>query len=276
MLSFLAPLFLAGAAAAAVPIVLHLLKREPEDRVKFAPVKLIRQAPVEHTDRRRLRELLLLALRVAALLLLAFAFARPFLNSSASAAASGVTVVALDTSLSMSAPGQFEKARQLARRAIDKAGGTTSVITFADTATVTSQPSSDSRLARAAIDRARPGVSSTSYRNALNAAANLLHLLACEDGFENNERLPKAADGDPKIMDSVGIGGLTGIVDLKGQALQQLGDGIARKSARFHTFYDYDMRVTPGKRRVVSESCVGQIWLEQEDEEAKYAYAGGV
>ena len=112
---------------------------------------------------------------MAALLLLAFAFARPFLTSSASAAASGVTVVALDTSLSMSAPGQFEKARQLARQAIDKAGGgVTSVVTFADTATVVSQPSGDRALARAAIDNARPGMSSTSYRAALNAAANLL------------------------------------------------------------------------------------------------------
>jgi len=73
VLSFLSPLFLAGAAAAAVPIVLHLLKREPETRVKFAAVKLIKQAPVEHTDKRRLRELLLLALRVTALVLLAIA-----------------------------------------------------------------------------------------------------------------------------------------------------------------------------------------------------------
>src|SRR5580765_6894193 len=174
-MAFLAPIFLVGAVAAAIPIVLHLLKREPEVHVKFSAVKLLRAAPVEHAQKRHLRELLLLALRVAALLLLAFAFARPFLNSSASAAASGVTVVALDTSLSMSAPGQFEKGRQLARQAIDKAGGTTAVMTFADTATVTSQPSTDGRLARAAIDRARPGVSSTSYRNALNAAASLLH-----------------------------------------------------------------------------------------------------
>ena len=79
-MAFLAPLFLAGALAAAVPIVLHLLKREPEARVKFAAVKLLRRAPVEHADRRHLRELLLLALRVAALLLLALAFARPFLG----------------------------------------------------------------------------------------------------------------------------------------------------------------------------------------------------
>ena len=81
MMSFLSPLFLLGALAAAMPIVLHLLKREPEARVKFSAVQLLRHAPVEHTSRRRLRELLLLALRVAALLLLALAFARPFLAS---------------------------------------------------------------------------------------------------------------------------------------------------------------------------------------------------
>ena len=85
LMSFLSPLFLAGALAAAVPIVLHLLKREPEARVKFSAVKLLRSAPVEHASRRHLRELLLLALRVAALLLLALAFARPFLTSGASA-----------------------------------------------------------------------------------------------------------------------------------------------------------------------------------------------
>jgi hypothetical protein len=174
-MAFLAPIFLVGAVAAAIPIVLHLLKREPEVHVKWSAVKLLRAAPVEHAQKRYLRELLLLALRVTALLLLAFAFARPFLTSNVSASASGLTVVAVDTSLSMSAPGQFEKAQRLAHQAIDKArGGATSVITFADTATVVSQPSGDTGLARAAVDHARPGLSSTSYRNALNAAANLL------------------------------------------------------------------------------------------------------
>ncbi len=55
MLSFLSPLFLVGAAAAALPIVLHLLKRQPEARVKFAAVKLLKRAPVEHTQKRHLR-----------------------------------------------------------------------------------------------------------------------------------------------------------------------------------------------------------------------------
>jgi len=104
MLSFLSPLFLVGAAAAALPIVLHLLKRQPEARVKFAAVKLLKRAPVEHTQKRHLRQLILLALRISALLLLALAFARPFFATGAALGNSGVTVVALDTSLSVSAP----------------------------------------------------------------------------------------------------------------------------------------------------------------------------
>src|SRR4249920_2164008 len=140
MLSFLAPMFLAGAAAAAVPIVLHLLKREPEDRVKFAPVRLIKQAPVEYTDRRRLRELLLLALRVTTVVLLALAFARPFLASATAVRSAGATIVALDTSYSMSAPGVFARARELAKNAVNQAasGDLVGVVTFADAPAVAS------------------------------------------------------------------------------------------------------------------------------------------
>src|SRR5215471_5777568 len=100
MPSFLAPWFLAGAAAAAVPLVLHLLRRHPEQRVRFAAVRLLKEAPVEQAAHRRLRELLLLALRVASIVLLAVAFARPFFRSAGAAVATGTTVVALDTSYS--------------------------------------------------------------------------------------------------------------------------------------------------------------------------------
>ena len=86
-MSFLFPLFLAGAAAAAVPIVLHLLERHTEQRVRFAAVALLKGAPVERTARRRLRELALLALRAGALVLLAVAFARPFFGTAAATSA---------------------------------------------------------------------------------------------------------------------------------------------------------------------------------------------
>jgi hypothetical protein len=175
-MSFLSPLFLLGAAAAAIPIVLHLLKREPEARVKFAAVKLLRRAPVEHTQRRHLRELLLLAARVAALFLLALAFARPFFASGAAVGSTGVTVVALDTSLSLSAPGQFERAKTLAKEAIDRAprGELVGVITFADDAHVAAAPSGDRGLASAAVDSAATGFGATRYRAALNQATEML------------------------------------------------------------------------------------------------------
>jgi hypothetical protein len=176
MLTFLSPLFLAGAALAAVPIVLHLLKREPEARVKFAAVQLLKEAPVEHTEKRHLRELLLLALRIAALLLLALAFARPFFASGAALESSGLTVVALDTSFSVSAPGRFDRAKQLAKDAVARApiGDLVGVVIFADQAEIAAKPSVDRVLAAAAIDQATPGYGATRYRAALSAASQNL------------------------------------------------------------------------------------------------------
>ena len=176
MLSFLSPLFLAGAAAAAIPIVLHLLKREPEARVKFAPVKLIKQATVEYTDKRHLRELLLLALRVTALVLLALAFGRPFFATGAAVGSAGVTVVALDTSYSLAAPGRFERAKQLAKDAIAKApaGDLVGVVTFADEAEIVVKPGSDRTLVLDAIEQASTGFGATRYRAALSAASQYL------------------------------------------------------------------------------------------------------
>ena len=176
MLSFLSPLFLAGAAAAAIPLVLHLLKREPEPRVLFAAVKLLRHAPVEFSEKRRLRELLLLALRIATLVLLALAFARPFFASGEAIASAGATLIAIDTSASMSAPGQFDRARRLAKDWIARtpAGDLVGVLTFADVADLVARPSADRALALSAIDGAAPGFGATKYRAALGAAAQAL------------------------------------------------------------------------------------------------------
>src|SRR2546427_6415462 len=176
MPSFLAPAFLIGAAAIAVPIVLHLLKREPEPRVKFAAVKLLKRAPVELTEKRHLRELILLVLRVAALLLLALAFARPFFASGAASASVDATMVAIDTSYSLSAPGRIARARQLAKDAVARvpAGDLVGVVTFADAADVIARPSADRALALAAIDGVSVGFGATRYRVGLNAAAQAL------------------------------------------------------------------------------------------------------
>lgn len=174
-LSFLVPAFLAGLAAAAVPILLHLFKRDTAARRMFAAVFLIRRTPVEQTARRQLRELLLLALRVMALVVLALAFARPY-RAGAVGEAGGVSVVAVDRSFSLSAPGQFDRARELAVEAVRSSpnGHRVAVVAFDDTAEVVADASGDRQAAIAAIGRLTPGVGATRYRAGLARAALLV------------------------------------------------------------------------------------------------------
>ena len=175
-MSFLYPLFLVGLLAAAVPVLLHLFRRKTETVVDFPAVRLLHKAPVEQQRRRRLRELILLALRVSALVLLALAFARPYMPTATASVPVPVTVVALDTSLSMSAPGQFERARQAARQAVQEAPATHSVafVTFADAATVAVAPTTDRGGIIAAIDQSEPTAGGTRFRTALARAAETI------------------------------------------------------------------------------------------------------
>lgn len=174
--SFLSPLFLIGALAAAVPILLHLFHRRTDVVIDFPAVSLLTGAPVQHHRRRRLRELVLLALRVAALVLLAVSFARPFVAGAAAPLAAAVTIVALDTSMSLSAPGQFARAQQAARQAVESAPATdvVALITFADSASVIVPPTSDRGAVVAAISASATGAGGTRYRTAFASASEVL------------------------------------------------------------------------------------------------------
>src|SRR3954463_5522010 len=114
-MSFLTPLYLSGAALIALPVILHLLRRDVAPPVPFTAVSLLRKSPVDRSRRHRLRDLILLAARICALLLLAGSFPRPY--RAGAAATTRTTVVAVDRSFSMSAPARFEHARTLAREA---------------------------------------------------------------------------------------------------------------------------------------------------------------
>src|SRR2546429_7642382 len=100
-MGFLTPLYLAGGVLIALPIVLHVLRRDVAPPVPFTAVHLLRRTAVDRSRSHRLRDLLLLAARVCALLLLAGAFARPY--RAAAPATSRMTVVAVDRSVSMAA-----------------------------------------------------------------------------------------------------------------------------------------------------------------------------
>jgi hypothetical protein len=160
-MAFLYPLFLAGALAIALPIVLHFLRRDIAPDVPFTAVRLLRASPVERTHKRRLRDLILLAARVLALLLLAAAFARPYLRG---AAPSSLRVVAIDRSYSMGGGERFARALEMARGAIDAASSAEriAVVAFDDTADVVAEPGGAAD-ARSALDGLSSGYGATRY-----------------------------------------------------------------------------------------------------------------
>ncbi|MCB1088965.1 MAG: BatA domain-containing protein, partial [Verrucomicrobiae bacterium] len=82
-MSFLFPLYLLGALAIAIPILLHLRKRPPKEHVEFSSLMFLEKSPERLTRRTKIERWLLLALRCLALILLALMFGRPFLRSAA-------------------------------------------------------------------------------------------------------------------------------------------------------------------------------------------------
>ena len=73
----LSPLFLVAAAAAAAPIVLHLLHRRNPKPFPFSTLRFLQAAVAKTRRSHHVTQFLILLLRVLIILLLALAFARP-------------------------------------------------------------------------------------------------------------------------------------------------------------------------------------------------------
>jgi len=99
-MSFLNPLLLALGVSVAVPLILHLLQRHQGPRLIFPALRYLRRAEKENARQIKLRQLLLMALRLAILILLVLAAARPFLRQSGSGHEPTAVAIILDNSLS--------------------------------------------------------------------------------------------------------------------------------------------------------------------------------
>ncbi|GEM_PF-618554 len=118
----LAPLFLLGLFAIALPIWLHRMNFSDPPSQPFSSVRLMRQSEQIASTEQKLRYLLLLAARILALLILAFLFAQPlFLTNSplVSATEQRHNLIVLDQSLSMTAPDVWQGALDKAEARIE-------------------------------------------------------------------------------------------------------------------------------------------------------------
>ena len=110
--SFLNSVFLWGLAAATLPVVIHLIKRDRAVKVPFAAIRFLQEDPDKKFKSERLKQILLLLLRITALAILALAFARPFLSGEQAATFWGqqsqAAVILVDNSYSMGVGDNFK------------------------------------------------------------------------------------------------------------------------------------------------------------------------
>lgn len=101
-MGFVQSTFLIALAAVAVPLVIHLIFRRQTRQVNLGTIRFITELLRENARRRRIKKWLLLASRMAAMALLAFAFARPYLLARQTQSSQKLVVVVADRSASMS------------------------------------------------------------------------------------------------------------------------------------------------------------------------------
>src|SRR5690606_759132 len=147
---------------------------------EFPSLMFLRQLPQETEKRRRLRDVLLLAMRCAALAILVAAFARPFLDRPVAAptAAGGARelVILLDRSASMGYGDRWARATEAARAAIDElgSGDRASLVLFGDGAELLTRASGERAVLRAALEGVRPGSERSRFAPGLKLAESVL------------------------------------------------------------------------------------------------------
>ncbi|AMP97100.1 hypothetical protein AY601_0129 [Pedobacter cryoconitis] len=104
-MNFLYPGFLFSLLAVAIPILIHLFNFRKFKKVYFSNVSFLKAVTVQHSSREKLRNLLILACRILAIIFLVLAFARPYWSSgTAGSPENGNLVnVYIDNSYSMEA-----------------------------------------------------------------------------------------------------------------------------------------------------------------------------
>ena len=166
-MGFLAPWFLAGIAAIGLPIYVHLLRQYKSKPLQFSSLMFFEQRMQSSVKHRRLKYLLLFALRCMFVALLVLAFARPYLRSSAIAKAGGskTVILAVDNSFSMRQGDRFAKAKQAATEELAKLGvaDRAQVVTFGGSARLLTGMTTDKAALRGALQSIEVGDGASSY-----------------------------------------------------------------------------------------------------------------
>ncbi len=166
-MGFFAPWFLAGVAAVGLPVWLHLLRKHRSTPLPFSSLMFFERHIQSSIKHRRLRYLVLFAMRCALIVLLALAFAHPYIWTASipQSRAGEITVLAIDNSLSMRAGGRIEEAKRMAQSdaAGLRGGRRAEVLAFGSRVQTMSEVTGERAALNAGIDAIEPSDTRTSF-----------------------------------------------------------------------------------------------------------------
>ncbi len=178
-IGFLFPAFLAGLAALAIPLFVHLRHKDKEKPYKFPSLMFLAQLPIRTSQRQRITDWPLLLLRALAVALLVFAFARPVFTKQSivsSDSRAKAVVILLDRSMSMGHTSVWPAAIDSAKTIIaglaarDRVG----IVFFDDAAEVAQRLTEDKAAATAVLASAKPMPRGTRFAPAMRTARQML------------------------------------------------------------------------------------------------------
>lgn len=124
-MQFIYPLFLFALSAIAIPILIHLFNFRKHKTVYFSNLRFIKIIEEQQRKRSRLKNLLILACRILAIIFLVLAFAQPYIpvDEKNKMQFADITSIYIDNSFSMNAEGKngilLEEAKNKAVKIID-------------------------------------------------------------------------------------------------------------------------------------------------------------
>jgi hypothetical protein len=247
-MTFLNPLVLFGLAAAAIPVLIHLLNLRKLRTVEFSSLRFLKELQRSSIRRIRIRQWILLALRTLLIVALVLAFSRPALRGSMAGLIGGraatTMVVLVDDSPSMTVRNEqglvFTQAREAAARlgSLLKEGDRMFLLPLSEAhhRDQFTPHRTAAEAARAAASLA-PSQERVPFRDGLHTAAHIL-----SSSTNPNQEIylitdAQASQFDPDNTDSVRIDSRTRVllVRTSGGSLQNSGVVSAEVTTRILT-----------------------------------------
>lgn len=174
-MQFVSPLFLFGLLLIGAPILIHLWKRQAARKIFLPSLALLLRSKKKVSRRARMRDVLLLLLRVLCIAMIPLALAQPRCSSQTPTSPSQAVALVLDTSFSMRYGTSFEAAKDQAEEILGDLGPKDAAVLFLSSEEEGEQaPSEDLSLVRSALRKATPSFDAAPLERALTLAAQSL------------------------------------------------------------------------------------------------------